>query len=80
MKTFGALKQALVTAPVLAPPDPPLHFIWDTDASSVGMGADLSQVGTGGEWVVAHYSKVFNKSKHRYCVTRRELAAVLFAV
>lgn len=59
--SFAVLKQALAIAPILAPPDPALPFILDMDASSVGMVAVLSQVGTGGEWVMAYYSKAFNK-------------------
>lgn len=59
----------LVTAPVLV-----------SSASNVGMGAVLSQVGVGGNRVVAYYSKAINKAERKYCVTRRELVAVIFAV
>lgn len=78
-RAFTALQQALVQAPVLTPPDPAIPFLLDTDASNVGMGAVLSQKGPEGERVVAYFSRVFNKSERRYCVTRRELLAVVTA-
>lgn len=46
-KAFNTLKRALIEAHVLAPPDLTLLFILDTDASNVGMGGVLAQVGTG---------------------------------
>ncbi|KAG7496361.1 hypothetical protein JOB18_017623 [Solea senegalensis] len=67
-------------SPVLVPPDPALPFVLDTDASNVGLGAVLSQVGPDGEKVVAYFSRILNKSERRYCVTRRELLAVVTAV
>lgn len=77
---FTLLQRALVEAPILAPPDPSLPFILDTDASSVGSGAVLSQVLPKGERVVAYHSKAFSKADRRYCVTRRELLAVVSAI
>lgn len=77
---FESLQRALTEAPVLAPPDPGLPFFLDTDASNVGMGGVLSQVGSEGERVVAYFSKTFNKAERRYCVTRRELLAVVKAI
>ena len=79
-KAFNALKQALSGAPVLAPPDLTLPFILDTDASNVGMGGVLAQMGPEGERVVAYFSKTFDKHERRYCVTRRELMAVVASV
>uniref|UniRef100_A0A669E189 Gypsy retrotransposon integrase-like protein 1 n=1 Tax=Oreochromis niloticus TaxID=8128 RepID=A0A669E189_ORENI len=77
---FTSLQEALVGAPVLSPPDPTLPFVLDTDASSVGSGAVLAQVTPGGEKVVAYHSRAFNKAERRYCVTRRELLAVVCAI
>ena len=77
---FTSLQRALMEAPVLAPPDSALPFILDTDASSVGSGAVLAQVTPGGERVVAYYSRTFNRAERHYCVTRRELLAVVSAV
>lgn len=77
---FHQLKEALVRAPVLAYPDPLRPFIVDTDASGVGVGAVLSQVGEAGERVVAYYSCSLNQPARNYCVTRRELLAVVMAV
>ena len=77
---FETLKGALTKAPVLYPPDPALPFILDTDASNVGNGAVLAQDGPEGDRVVAYYSRTFNKAERRYCVTRRELLAIVRAV
>jgi len=77
---FQALQGLLSKAPVLSPPDPALPFILDTDASSIGTGDVLAQEGPEGEQVVAYYSRTFNKAERRYCITRRELLAIVRAV
>ena len=77
---FTKLKTALSKAPVLAYPDPALPFLLDTDASSTGIGAVLSQVTKGKERPVAYFSSTLNQSQRNYCVTRRELLAVVKAV
>lgn len=66
-------------APILAPPDPSLPFILDTDASSVGSGAVLTQVLPEAVRVVAYHSRAFNKAERRYYVTRQKLLAVVSA-
>uniref|UniRef100_A0A5S6Q6P2 RNA-directed DNA polymerase n=1 Tax=Trichuris muris TaxID=70415 RepID=A0A5S6Q6P2_TRIMR len=49
-----------------------------TDASDVAMGAILSQIGADGlEHPVAFASKSFSKAQRNYCVTRREMLAVV---
>ncbi|XP_039602210.1 uncharacterized protein LOC120524423 [Polypterus senegalus] len=77
---FQQLKAALIGAPVLAYPDPNQPFLVDTDAINVGVGAVLSQSGETGERVVAYYSCSLSRPERNYCVTRRELLAVILAV
>jgi hypothetical protein len=77
---FEELKDLLVSAPILGYPDPELEYILDTDASLVAAGAVLSQVQDGVERPVAYFSRTFNKAERNYCVTRRELLAVVLAV
>ena len=79
-QAFLTLKKALVEAPVLQYPDPGLPYILDTDASQEGVGAVLSQLRDGKEYVVAYHSAKFNKAERNYCVTRKELAAVMKAL
>ena len=79
-KAFQLLKDKLVEAPVLGYPDPALPYILDTDASAVGVGAVLSQVQEGVERVIGYYSKTLSPPERNYCVTRRELLAVVKAV
>ena len=67
-------------APVLAPANPSLPFTLDTDASGVGVGGVRSQTTPEGERVVAYFSRAFNKAERRYCVTRRELLAVVLSI
>ena len=74
---FQALKDALCTAPVLGYPRPGEKFIVDTDASNVGIGGVLSQVQDSGERDVAYFSKTLSKAERNYCVTRRELLAIV---
>ena len=74
---FEKLKHKLTTAPVLAYPQPDAPFILDTDASNHAIGAVLSQVHGGIERPIAFASRTLTKSERNYCVTRRELLAVV---
>jgi hypothetical protein len=73
---FQTLKGALCTAPILAYLQPGERFV-DTDASNFQIGGVLSQMQDGQERVTAYYSKTLNKAERNYCVTRRELLAIV---
>ncbi|KAF7654948.1 hypothetical protein LDENG_00063040 [Lucifuga dentata] len=79
-RAFNSLQHALSEAPVLAPADPTLPFILDTDARGMGVGGVFSQVGPERERVVAYFSRAFNKAERRYCITCRELLAVVLSI
>ena len=74
---FIALKDKLTSAPILAFPNETDKFILDTDASAFGIGGVLSQVQDGEERVIAYGSRVLSKAERNYCVTRRELLAIV---
>ena len=74
---FRALKEALSTPPVLALPNNTDDFVLDTDASDFAIGAVLSQIQDGKERVIAYGSYALTKEQRRYCVTRKELLAVV---
>ena len=77
-QSFEELKVKLTTTPILAYPDYNKPFLLDTDASDVGIGAVLSQRDEEGhEKVVAFASRSLTKAERKYCVTRRELLAVV---
>ena len=77
---FQQLKVALTEAPVMAYPLPGIPFILDTDASNWAIGAVLSQAQQGEERVIAYFSKSLSKPERQYCVTRKELLAVVQAI
>ena len=68
----------MTEAPILGYPTASGTYILDTDASGFGIGAVLSQIHDGQERVLAYYSRSLSKTERRYCVTRRELLAVIF--
>jgi len=77
-QAFLQLKGCLTSAPVLAMPDWTKPFILDTDASDTGIGAVLSQCQSdGSEHVIAYASRLLTKPERNYCVTRKELLAVV---
>ena len=52
----------------------------DTDASNTGIAAVLSQEQGEEEKVIAYFSRNLMKSKRQYCLTRKELLALVTAV
>ena len=77
---FNELKSKLTSSPILAYPTTDGDFILDTDASDSGIGAVLSQVQDGVERVIGYASRALSKPERNYCVTRRELLAVVHFV
>ena len=71
------LKEAITEAPLLVYPKEGGGFVLDTDASDKAIGAVLSQVQDGKERVVAYGSFVLSTAQRNYCVTRRELLAIV---
>ena len=79
-RAFESLKTAVISSPILAYSDAEGELILDTDASGVGLGAVLSQVQEGSERVIGYYSRTLTQPERQYCVTRRELLALVAAV
>ncbi|GFV08228.1 retrovirus-related Pol polyprotein from transposon 412 [Trichonephila clavipes] len=78
--SFLQLKEALTSSPILIYPQPDKPFILDTDASNESVGAVLSQEIDGQERVVAYWSKCLSKPERNYCVTLKELLAIVKAI
>ena len=74
---FETLKQKMVTAAILSYPNASDMFVLDTDASNHAIGAVLSQLQDDVERVVCYGSYVLTLEQRRYCVTQKELLAVV---
>ncbi|GFR00710.1 retrovirus-related Pol polyprotein from transposon 412 [Trichonephila clavata] len=77
---FNKLTDARTSAPVLSYPETGRQFILDRDASHESFGAVLSQEIDDQERVITCFSKCLSKSERNYCVTRKELLAIIKAV
>ena len=78
--SFNSLKESLLSAPILGYPMEVGTYILDTDACDTGIGAVLNQVQCDEERVIAYASKSLTKPERKYCVTRKELLAVVYFV
>ena len=77
-QAFQRLREQLTTPPVWVFPDFSREFLLDTDASDQGIGGVLSQIQSDGqERVVVYASRLLSKSERRYCITCKELLAVV---
>lgn len=73
---FNTLKQALISAPVLAVPDFSKPFVVTTDASATGIGAVLSQQGH----PLAFLSKALGPKNQGLSTYEKEYLAIIMAV
>lgn len=76
-EAFEQLKQAMLSPVVLGMPRNEGMFILDTDASNLAVAGQLSQVQDGGIRPIAFASKRLTPTQQKYCVTRKELLAIL---
>ena len=74
------MKRALTEALILNYPIEDGDFVIDTDAGNVGVGGVLSQIQNGQETVISYFSRCLSKCERSYCVTRKELLAVVATV
>ena len=77
---FKRLKNALCSSSLLSYPQSSGMFILDTDSTNIGIGAVLSQVQDKEEKVIQYFSNVLSKPEKNYCVTRKELLAIVRTV
>ncbi|KAJ9505461.1 hypothetical protein QJQ45_008894 [Haematococcus lacustris] len=77
---FDALKQALVSAPILIAPDPSQPYTLRCDASSIGIGAVLSQGTDSAERVVAYHSRKLLPAERNYPTHEQELLSLVEAL
>ena len=76
-QAFEALRERLLTPPVLAYPDFNKPFLLFTDASDYAVGMVLAQVHDNKETVIAYGGRAMNKHERNYGITEKEALAVL---
>ncbi|KAL4302322.1 hypothetical protein GQ457_10G009070 [Hibiscus cannabinus] len=78
-KAFNLLKQKLVTAPIVEPPDWKLPFELMCDANDYAVGAVLGQRKGKIFHPIYYASKTLNDAQVNYTTTEKEMLAVIFA-
>ena len=74
---FHQLKKAVMSAPVLAYPDPNKEYLLKTDASKLGLGAMLSQKQSDGRYhPVAFGSRALHGGEVNYHSTKLKFLAM----
>lgn len=74
--SWNSLLEYLTNAPILKQFDPTLPVSITTDASSQGLGAELSQEGR----IIAYASAALTETQKSYAQIEKELLAILFAM
>jgi len=77
---FQALKERLMSAPILVPPRDEGKYVLDTDASDMALGAVLQQEQDGQLRVIGYASRALTNAERRYCITRKELLGVVYGL
>jgi len=74
------MKHLLTSPPVLAAPRDEGTFIINTDASDQALVAVLEQEQDIEVKVLAYASRALSDAERRYCITRKELLGVVYAL
>ena len=80
LNSFHILKKALVSAPVIQPPDWSLPFEIMCDASDFAVGVVLGQTKDRKHYAISYASKTLTGPQLNYATTEKELLAVVFAI
>ncbi|XP_056845060.1 uncharacterized protein LOC130496730 [Raphanus sativus] len=79
LEAFKKLKNELVNAPIVQPPDWSLPFEIMCDASDYAVGAVLGQKKDGKTHVIYYASQTLNDAQMKYATTEKEMLAIVFA-
>jgi hypothetical protein len=74
------LKEALISAPIIQPPDYHLPFEIMCDASDYAVGAVLSQSKDKKHYAISNASKTLTGPQLNYTTTEKELLAMVFSI
>ncbi|XP_078166211.1 uncharacterized protein LOC144560859 [Carex rostrata] len=77
---FLKIKKALISAPILQPPDWSQPFELMCDASDYAVGAVLGQRTDKRAHAIYYASKVLDEAQANYATTEKELLAIVFAI
>ena len=79
LEAFETLKKALISAPIVQPPDWNLPFDIMCDASDYAIGVVLGQKVDKKLNVIHYASKTLDSAQRNYATTEKEFLAVVFA-
>ena len=80
LKSFNILKKALISAPIIQPPDWSLPFEIMCDASDYVVGVVLGQTKDKKHHAIAYATKTLREPQLNYATTEKELLTVVFAI
>ena len=79
IESYNILKNALISAPIIQPPNWNLPFEIMCDASDYAIGAVLGQRDENSLNVIQYASRTLNKIQKNYATTEKEFLAIIFA-
>jgi hypothetical protein len=80
LDAFHCLKKALISTPIIQPPDWMHPFEILCDASDYAVGAVLGQTKDRKHHAIAYASNTLTGAQLKYATTEKELLAVVFAI
>ena len=80
LQAFNRLKTALISAPIIQPPDWELPFELMCDASDFAVGSVLGQRKEGKLHAIYYTSKTLDDAQRNYATTEKELLAIVHAM
>jgi hypothetical protein len=80
LQSFHTLKKALVSAPVIQPPNWHIPFVIMCDASDYAVGAVLSQSKDKKHYAICYTSKTLTRPQLNYTTMEKEHLTVIFAI